>query len=101
MANRSKDWNAGLAEDLKDLDFAAEFIVAAIEEGATIQEALAKVIRLYGIIEFAKIAKMASPNVIRAINPRHNPTQETLTRLLRPFRLSIGVRPAYFEKENA
>jgi hypothetical protein len=46
---------------------------------------------------------MASPNVLRAINPRHNPTQETLNRLLRPFKLRrtprkqrtthCGVRP--------
>lgn len=94
MANRSKDWNESLAKELRDLDFAAEFIMASIEEGATIQEALTKVIRLYGVIEFAKLANMASPNVIRSINPRYNPTQQTLNRLLQPFGLIIGVRPA-------
>ncbi len=34
---------------------------------------------------------MASPNVLRAINPRHDPTQETLNRLLKPFGLKLSV----------
>jgi len=34
---------------------------------------------------------MASPNLLRAINPRHNPTQDTLNRLLKPFRLKLTV----------
>jgi hypothetical protein len=36
---------------------------------------------------------MASPNVLRAINPRHNPTQDTLNRLLRPFKLRLTLAP--------
>ena len=33
MARRSKDWNVGLAEDLRDPEFAREFLLAAIDEG--------------------------------------------------------------------
>lgn len=101
MVNSSKDWNIGLAKELLDLDFSAQFIIAALDEGATLQDALAKVIRLYGINEFAKVAKMASPNIIRAINSRHNPTQKTLCHLLKPFGLTISVRPKYFDPETA
>jgi DNA-binding phage protein len=36
---------------------------------------------------------MASPNVVRAINPRHNPTQDTLNRLLKPFKLRLSLAP--------
>lgn len=36
---------------------------------------------------------MASPNVLRAIHPRHNPTQDTLNRLLRPFKLKLSLAP--------
>ncbi|MEI6806069.1 MAG: hypothetical protein WCK49_06135 [Myxococcaceae bacterium] len=93
MVKRSKDWNARLAKDLQDFDFAAQFIMAALEEGATLQEALGKVIRLYGIHEFSAVAKIASPNILRAINTRHNPTQKTLCHLLKPFGLTISVRP--------
>ena len=56
-----------------------------------IQIALGKVIRAMGVKEFAAKVRMASPNVLRAINPRHNPTQDTLNRLLRPFRLRLSL----------
>ena len=91
MARRSRDWNRGLAKDLRDSNFAREFLLAAIDEGVSVQLALGKVIRAMGVTEFATKVRMASPNVLRAINPRHNPTQETLNRLLRPFRLRLSL----------
>jgi len=39
----------------------------------------------------ASKVRMASPNVLRAINPRHNPTQETMNRLLKPFCLKLSL----------
>jgi DNA-binding phage protein len=91
MVRRSKDWNEGLAQDLRNQDFAREFLLAAIDEGVPIQVALGKVVRAMGVKEFAAKIRMASPNVLRAINPRHNPTQDTLNRLLKPFRLKLTV----------
>lgn len=91
MTRRSLNWNEGLANDLRDPNFAREFIVASIDEGLSLQATLGKVIRAYGILEFSKQIKMASPNLLRALNPRHNPTQETLNRLLRPFKLHLTV----------
>ena len=93
MARRSSDWNLGLAEDLQDVEFAREFLLAAIVEGVSVQRALGKVVRAMGVQEFAALVHMAAPNVLRAINPQHNPTQETLNRLLRPFRLRISLAP--------
>ncbi len=93
MARRSRDWNEGLAEDLRDMDFAREFLLAAMEDGVSVQRALGKVIRAMGVKEYAALVHMAGPNVLRAINPRHNPTQETLNRLLRPFRLRLSLAP--------
>ena len=91
MAKRSKDWNEGLAEDLRDAEFAREFLTAAVEDGVALKVALGKVIRASGVKEFAERIGMPSSNVLRAINPRHNPTQETLERLLEPFGLRIGL----------
>ena len=93
MARRSEDWNVGLAEDLRDPAFAREFLLAAIDEGMDLQVALGKVIRAMGVKEFAAQVRMASPNVLRAINPRHNPTQVTLDRLLKPFGLRLSLAP--------
>lgn len=93
MARRSENWEIGLAEDLRDPKFAREFLMASIDEGVALQVALGKVVRAMGVKEFAAKVEMASPNLLRALNPRHNPTQETLARLLRPFglRLSLAV----------
>lgn len=93
MARRSEDWNVGLAQDLRDPEFAREFLLGAVEEAVPVQVALGKVIRAMGVKEFAAKVRMASPNVLRAINPRHNPTQDTLNRLLRPFRLRLTLAP--------
>jgi DNA-binding phage protein len=93
MARRSEDWNAGLAHDLQDRKFAREFLLGAVEDGVPVQVALGKVVRAMGVKEFAAKVRMASPNVLRAINPRHNPTQDTLNRLLRPFKLRLTLAP--------
>lgn len=93
MARRSKDWNEGLAEDLKNPAFAREFLLAAIEEGIALNQALGKVIRAIGVKEFSLKTGMASPNLLRAIHPRHNPTQETINRLLKPFGLRLSLSP--------
>lgn len=93
MARRSRDWNEELARDLRDSAFAREFLMAAVEEGVPLQAALAKAIRAMGVKEFALKVGMASPNVQRAIHPQHNPTQETLNRLLKPFRLRLSLAP--------
>ena len=91
MARRSGDWNEGLAQDLRDREFAREFLLAAMDEDVPIQIALGKVIRAMGVKEFAGKVRMASPNVLRAISTRHNPTQDTLNRLLKPFRLKLSL----------
>lgn len=93
MARRSEDWNVGLARDLRDPAFAREFLLASIDEGVDIQLALGKAIRAMGVKEFAAKVEMASPNVLRAIDPRHNPTQATLDRLLKPFGLRLSLAP--------
>ena len=93
MARRSRDWNQGLAEDLRDPEFAREFLLAAIDDDVSVQRALGKVVRAMGVKEYAARVRMASPNVLRAISPGHNPTQDTLNRLLRPFGLRLSLAP--------
>jgi DNA-binding phage protein len=102
MAKKGKDWNEGLAKDLRNFKFAHKFILVAIqEESMPLQIVLGKVIRAYGVKEFAKLVKMPSSNVLRAINPKHNPTQETLSRLLKPFGLAVTVAPIKTGKRAA
>src|SRR6266481_6340605 len=59
MARRHEDWNVGLAEDLRDPEFAREFLLGAIDEEVPLQVALGKVVRAMGVKEFA--AKVGIP----------------------------------------
>src|SRR6266481_1417657 len=93
MARRHEDWNVGLAEDLRDPEFAREFLLGAIDEEVPLQVALGKVVRAMGVKEFAAKVGMASPNLLRTLSPRHSPTQGTLNRLLKPFRLKLSLAP--------
>src|SRR5260370_469772 len=93
MAKRHEGWNVGLAGETRDPAFAREFLLGAIDEEVPLQVALGKVVRAMGVKEFAAKVGMASPNLLRTVNPRHNPTQETLNRLLKPFRLKLSLAP--------
>ena len=73
MARRAKDWNEGLARDLRDPAFAREFLIASLDDGIPLQTALGKVIRAIGVKEFAARVRVASPNVLRAISPATYP----------------------------
>ncbi len=93
MTRRSREWNEGLAGDLKDPVFAREFLMAAMEEGVPVQVVLGKIIRAYGIKEFSRKTRIANSNLVRVTRPNYNPTQETLNRLLKPFGLKLTVGP--------
>ena len=90
---RSKDWEKGLAEDFKDPNFIKEFVLAAVEDGVPLQLTIGKVIRCIGVNEFSKKANIPSSNILRAIDVKHNPTQETLNKLLKPLGLMLTVSP--------
>jgi DNA-binding phage protein len=91
MARRCIEWEKGLARDLRDPNFVRSFIQAGLGEGLSLQLVLGKVIRSYGVKEYAAKAQLPSSNVLRAINPKSNPTIETLGRLLEPFGLELSV----------
>ena len=101
MTRRSRDWNESLAHDLRNAEFAREFVLGLLDEGFTLQAALAKVIRAYGLKEFAGKAKIPGPNLLRSIDGRHNPTQKTLEHLLRPLGLRLTVAPALGRRPSA
>ena len=93
MVRRSVAWEEGLAEDMRNPDFAREFLMATMEEEVPLQVALGITIRAYGVKEFAARVGMAPSTVQRAINPRHNPTLDTINRLLAPFKLRLSLTP--------
>ena len=93
MRKLSEDWDIELAKKLKNKKFVKEFLLASMDEGIPLQEVLKKIINAYGLSEFAKMVNMAPPNVLRAVDLRHNPTQSTLNALIKPFGLMLGLQP--------
>ena len=93
MPTRSRDWSEDVAKELKDLDYAQGFLTELLSEGDDLQTALGCLIRLYGVKEYARLVKMDAPAVQRAIDTDHNPTKETLEKLLAPLKLELGVKP--------
>jgi DNA-binding phage protein len=94
MPTRSSDWNEDVSKDLRDMGYAQSFLLALLEEGDDLQTALGRLIRLYGVKEYALLVKMEESAIQRAINPDHNPTKGTLEKILAPLKLSLGVKPA-------
>lgn len=94
MPTRSVDWNEYMAEELKDLDYAQGFLLGLLEEGDDLQTALGRIVRIYGVKEYAALAQMEESAIQRAINPNHNPTKETLEKILAPLKLTLGVKTA-------
>lgn len=98
MKKISEDWNIELTKKLKNKRFAREFLLASMDEGISIQEVLKKIINAYGLSEFAKMVDMAPPNILRAVDLRHNPTKSTLDSLIKPFGLMLGLQPLKKQK---
>ncbi len=91
MARRSKEYDEKKAAHLEDPLLVRAHLIGAVNSGAPLKEALGELIRTMGVKEFAEKVGMPSPNVLRAIDPKHNPTQDTLERLLKPFGLRVGL----------
>lgn len=94
MPTRVSDWSEEASQELRDTSYAQTFLLSLLEEGDDLQTALGRLIRLYGVKEYAQVSKMEESAIQRAINPEHNPTKGTLEKLLAPLKLSLGVKPA-------
>ncbi|AGH94640.1 DNA-binding protein [Pseudobdellovibrio exovorus] len=94
MPTRSSNWSEDVSQELRDTNYAQSFLLALLDEGDDLQTALGRLIRLYGVKEYAQLVEMEDSAIQRAINPAHNPTKGTLEKLLAPLKLSLGVKPA-------
>ena len=91
MVRRCDGWDENMLEDLLDPSFTQELMMGAVENGTPLRDALADIIRGIGVKEFSASVGMSSGNVLRALRPGHNPSLETLDRLLEPFGLRLGL----------
>lgn len=88
------DW---LLEQLKDAEFAAEYLNAANEDDdpRSYLTALRKVVEARGgMAEIAERAQLSRETLYRTLSNRGNPTLKTLTAVLRATGLKLGVSAA-------
>jgi len=88
----TKPWRESLDRQLKDPDFAREYLLAAVAEGLDLQVALADVVRAVGTTRYSEwVDGLDRPNVLRAVRAGSNPTLGTVKKLLGPLRLRLSV----------
>ncbi|MEI6542271.1 MAG: addiction module antidote protein [Methylococcales bacterium] len=91
IENKHNDW---LFEQLKDAEFAADFLNAASEDDdpATYLSALRKVVDARGgMATIAEKTELSRETLYRTLSKRGNPTIKTLTRILKATGLKIEV----------
>jgi len=91
MARRSRDWEEGLAKDLrKTVKARKDFFLALLEEGYDWREALTKIIKLIGVKEYCELIGDIQPsNLLNQLKPDFNITLDTLERLTNPLKIEL------------
>ena len=103
MARRSRDWEEGLAKDLKrTVKARKEFFLALLEEGYEWREALDKIVKLVGVKEYCEFVGDIKPsNLLNQLNSDSNITIETLERLTKPLGIELTFRDKSKDKNVA
>jgi hypothetical protein len=103
LMRRTKSYDEELSKELRDPEFAREFILGLMEgDGAlSLEDAIRRAIEIMGVKEFVSLAKsrrvtLHEPNVVNFLKGRRNPKPETLNSYLKPWKLKAGltVQPA-------
>ena len=83
MARRSKSYDEFISEKMKNLDFARESLMAAIEHfGDGVEEALKDTIQKMGMKEFSELSQIPIQNISSFIKGRRKLKIETLDKYL-------------------
>lgn len=96
MRNHVRDYEEDLIRRLRDTEFAAEYLNAALEDedrGANERFliALRHVARAHGMTRIAGECRLARPAMYRALSKRGNPELSTLKALLDSLGLRLAV----------
>lgn len=92
---KGTEFKKHLKAKLLDPEFAAEYIVAAIEENDSdfLNQALADVVKAHGISDVAKASGIARQAIYAMTSKEGNPTLQSINRILNAVGLEIAVKP--------
>lgn len=91
-----KDYNKFLLEQLKDMEMAAEYLNAALEEKdeAAFLMALKNVVEAQGMSKIARKTHLNRENMYRMLSDKGNPRFSNLITLVNSLGLNLSIRPA-------
>jgi probable addiction module antidote protein len=94
-APRDVSHDDAINAELKDSEFAAEYLKAAMEDGdpAVMLLALRRVARAHGMAEVTRRADVGEKTLFTALSDKGNPTLETITKVLHAVGLRLSVAP--------
>ena len=95
-----KDFNATFSAELKDPDFAAAYLEAALEEEGveTFLSALQNVAKANGgMTKLARTTSLGRESMYKALSEQGNPEFKTLNSILHAFRMRFAI----LRNENA
>ncbi len=94
MAKGSK-FDADLAEQLKDPVFAAQYIMAAMEENDPdyMAQAMGNVVKARGVSRVSKATHLSRQALYKMFSPKGNPTLSSVNTVLKAAGLKLGVSP--------
>jgi probable addiction module antidote protein len=83
-----------LSNELLDADFAAEYIVAALEENDAdfLNQALAEVVKAHGISDLSEETGIARQAIYAMTSKKGNPTLQNMNKILNAIGLELTVR---------
>ncbi len=89
----TKDYKKDLLQRLKDPEYAAEYLNAAIEDGSrkVFLLALRDVCESRGMSKTAQKTKLNREHLYRILSPKGNPQLETLNTILGSFKLKFHI----------
>ncbi|MBI2026990.1 MAG: putative addiction module antidote protein [Deltaproteobacteria bacterium] len=92
---KARDHEEALLEELKDIEEAAAYLSAALEENDpnTFLLALKRVAKAHGISKIAAKSTINRQHVYRALSEEGNPTIKNLLALLTALHFNLEVKP--------
>lgn len=96
----SVSYDARLLEDLKDVDYAAQYLTACMggdtdEDFEVFFEALKKIVTAHGVTNVARKMNKTRDALYKAFNSHKNPTLKTFRETLHGLDLEIAIVPRH------
>lgn len=92
---KGSNFQADLLKKLKDPKFAANYVMAAIEENDAdfLAQALSDVVKAHGTSKIAKASRLTRQALYKMFSPKGNPTLQSVNSVLGAVGLRVSIEP--------